>query len=450
MFRTFIRKELLENLLSQRFSVALALAAVICWSSTMVLTRNFNESSAEFHRRDALKTRMTDQFFFANGAGGLIVRPIKPPPVLSSLARGVPHDLIIMGSIDENPVPVLFPFMDILVVIGLIMSVAALALSYDRISGERENGTLKLLVMGSYPRSRIILAKWFGGILSLLAILGISFAGSVLIAYTLSESYWTTTEWSALGLLLLLSGLYCASFYSVGLYVSAKTERPSDSIIVALLLWMLFTLILPTIPPYVASILYPTPSASRTQYQIVFALEEKRRDAVNSLRAPFRAQGLKEEEIVARTKPEEEKITAAYQEEKKALENATLEKSAIHEAITGVLHALSPFSCYTLAGAELTATGAMNQLYFTKKAGEYENAFFAEYLPRKEKEARERDPSYTGSMRLDVSDRPKFQFTDEGIGYRLAASATHTVFILIYTALFFLLAWKAFLRYDVR
>ena len=444
-----MKKEFLENLLNQRFAVSLLLAALISWMSTFVLTKNYNDDVKDYYRRVNVQNRMLDDYFHAHAWGGAITRPPKPPSTLSSLARGVPKDWVVLGSLDENPVPILFPFMDILFVIGIIMSIAALTLSYDRISGEKESGTLKMLVMGSYARTEILLGKWLGGLFSIFLILVIAVSGSVLIAYVLSQSSWTATEWIALGALFVLSALYCASFYSLGLYISTKTESPSDSVILALLFWILFTLIIPTIPPYVADAIYPTPSAAKIQYEMFFKLEEERRDAIRALRAPYAAKGMSENEITRITKAENDKIMAKYSRQKGEMEQMAITKYAAQELITALLHFFSPFSSYALAGAELTATGAWDQLDFTRKASNYEFTF-REYLNRKEEEVKRVNPDYTGMTKLDIRDRPRFQYKEEAISYRFMASAVHTVFILIYVVLFFVLAWKAFLRYDVR
>ncbi|MDZ7359864.1 MAG: ABC transporter permease [candidate division KSB1 bacterium] len=443
------KKEFLENLLNQRFAISIVLAALIAWMSTFALTKNYNDEVADYYRRVNLQSGMLDSYFHMQAWGGAVTRPPKPPSVLSSLVRGIQSDWIMLGSLDENPVPALSPFMDILFVIGIIMSVAALTLSYDRISGEKEIGTLKLLVIGSYARAKILLGKWLGGILSVVLILLIAFVGSVLIAYILSQSAWTATEWITLGALFFLSALYCTSFYSIGLYISAKTKQPSDSVILALLFWILFTLIIPTLPPYIADTIYPTPSASKLQYELFFKLEQERRDAIRALRAPYVAQRISENEIAEITKAETDKINAEYSRKRHKKEQSAMDKSAVRELITALFHFFSPFSSYALAGAELTATGAWNQVDFIRKASSYE-VNITEYLNRKEEEAKKTNSNYTKMTKLDVRDRPRFDYAEEDISHRLAAAAIHSIFVMIYAMLFFVLAWKAFLRYDVR
>lgn len=450
MLATVVRKELWEDLVSQRFAISLLLATSICWTSIFVLTQSFNRERAEYNRRVNLKSQMLDNYFHSQAAGGMIVRPIKPPPTLSSIVRGSTGDWFVLGSIDENPVPALFPFMDLLFVIGLIMSVTALALSYDRISGEKESGMLKMLVLEGHARGKLLMGKWMGGVLSVLVILAIAFSGSVLIAHTLSESVWTAKEWTTLGMLFSISAFYCAAFFSLGLYVSTKSESPAVSVVLALLLWILFTLILPTVPPYIAKALYPTPSASRVQYELLFKLEHERKVSIRELTATYEAKGITSNKWPESVRAGVDSIRAEYRRKKRDTEKIVEENYAVRELITALLHFLSPFSSYVLAGAELSGTGALNQLHFLIRANEYENTFFREYLPRKEEEAKRRYPNYTGKAKLDISDRPRFEYVEEDLTARVAAAATHTVFILIYTALFFAMAWKSFLLYDVR
>ena len=43
------------------------------------------------------------------------------------------------------------------------MSLMAILFSYDAVSGERERGTLRLLLTNSLSRPALIAAKWLGG-----------------------------------------------------------------------------------------------------------------------------------------------------------------------------------------------------------------------------------------------------------------------------------------------
>jgi ABC-2 type transport system permease protein len=444
------KKELLENLLDQRFLISLVLAALISWASTFVLSVNYTAEVDEFHERVNFQNRiLNEQFTMQSWDGGLAMPP-KPIPLLSPIARGITKDLTVYGSIDENPVPVIFPLNDILFSIGIIMSIAAMTLSYDKISGEKEAGMLKMLMTGSVSRARILLGKWLGGILSLGMILVVVFSGSILIALCISGSAWAATEWLSVISLFILSVAYCSSFYSLGLFISAKNQTSSDSVLISLLSWVILTLIMPTIPPYIASLVYPTPSPAKLQYEAFFEIKQQRDNAVNRLKAPLASKGIGDDQIAKELEDEVKRIDAEYNTQEEKLKEMVIKQSLVRESITAMLHFFSPYSSYRLAGAELTATGAMNQVFFIEEAQGYVNNLYRRYLPKKVKEAKAMNPTYSESSRLDIRDRPAFHYEDEQFSYRMAGAAIHSLFILLFSLLFWALAWRAFLTYDPR
>ncbi len=60
-----------------------------------------------------------------------------------------------------------FSDIDWVFVISLFLSFVTLVLSYDRICGEREAGTLRLMLAGPIPRYKILFGKYVGVMLIL-------------------------------------------------------------------------------------------------------------------------------------------------------------------------------------------------------------------------------------------------------------------------------------------
>ena len=54
-------------------------------------------------------------------------------------------------------------------VMGLIVSFVAILFTYDAVCGEREDGTLRLMLSGSVPRDGVLLGKFIGAFLSVSA-----------------------------------------------------------------------------------------------------------------------------------------------------------------------------------------------------------------------------------------------------------------------------------------
>ncbi len=63
----------------------------------------------------------------------------KPPEQFRPLIIGMQKDAD-LGSIDDNPLPTLFPPLDLVFIVSIIMSLMAILFSYDAVCGEREKG----------------------------------------------------------------------------------------------------------------------------------------------------------------------------------------------------------------------------------------------------------------------------------------------------------------------
>ncbi|MBT5801205.1 MAG: ABC transporter permease subunit, partial [Gemmatimonadetes bacterium] len=178
MFFLLVRKELLEQLLSLRFAMASIICLVVVLSSTWVLTKDYKEAQADYRTNIVLHKNQIEESNDLVDNGIKIDKPLNPMqiffkglnPELTATAtvnsQSEPH---FEADYEGNPVIFLFPPIDLLFFIGVVMSLLAIAFSYDAISGEKELGTLKLLMSYSVPRDLVLLAKWIGGYIALIA-----------------------------------------------------------------------------------------------------------------------------------------------------------------------------------------------------------------------------------------------------------------------------------------
>ena len=60
----------------------------------------------------------------------------------------------------DNPLSVLSPSMDLVFFVGVIMSLLAVVFGYDAVAGEKERGTLRLMLTYPVPRDTVLLGKW--------------------------------------------------------------------------------------------------------------------------------------------------------------------------------------------------------------------------------------------------------------------------------------------------
>jgi ABC-2 type transport system permease protein len=174
--KTIIRKEIAENITSYRNLITTGLCIVLFLASVIIMTRDYQNRQISYSLRDRMGQTRT----------GMRPKLAKSPTVLSVLARGldpnmgrlifiwwsqprkeVGADVVDPG--DRNPLFSLFSAPDFVYIIKIVMSILALFFAFDSICGEKERGTLKLMLSsGKISRSSVILGKWLGGYLSLI------------------------------------------------------------------------------------------------------------------------------------------------------------------------------------------------------------------------------------------------------------------------------------------
>jgi len=237
MLFILIRKEWMDHILSLRFALACLFCPVAILSSVYVTTLEYERALVEYRTSTAAHEKEIADYHSFGVQGIRIEKPLNP---LQIFARGIHRTFTGTGLVSTflryepfhepayggNPIPHLFSTFDLSFFVAMAMSLLAIAFSYDAFSGEKEQATLRLLMSFSVPRSQILLAKWIGGYLALAAPFLASFLCSLVIL-TFSSVQLTGVQWTALSLIVLVSLLYLAAIYTLGLLVSARTAQTS-------------------------------------------------------------------------------------------------------------------------------------------------------------------------------------------------------------------------------
>ncbi len=282
MVVTLIRKELLDNIYSFRFIVSFIIVICIMTISTAVLMQDYTVMHDTYvnnltAHRNRIKDNESYMELMFSGVGAN-----RPPAPLQIFYSGVEKDpnrsTIIYpffkpqftGELNINPVFPLFPAIDLLFIVSIVMSLLAFVFSYDAVSGERENGTLKLLMSYAIPRDKIIVAKWIGGYFSLIIPYLLGLLVSALMVLLNPNVKMPGAEWGAFFLTMLASLLFMAVMYTVGIFVSIKSKRSSTSISVLLFIWVIFVLVIPNAVPFIADRIKPIDSPSKVMSRIKY------------------------------------------------------------------------------------------------------------------------------------------------------------------------------------
>jgi len=477
MGKALVLKEIRNHLLSFRFAAVFALLLVIVPVTVLILANDTIRKQDEYSRRQTDIENYLAHYAHFNRLRN-IIEPSQPPLPMQALVLGLSAEPN-LNTFDNDPLPVMFPLIDLTFILAILMSLAALIFSYDAVSGEKEDGTLKLMLANGVPRAKILLAKIIGG----LAVLEIPFLASLAVGLILlllnPRIAWKGSDWEALGLILAGGLIYLGVFFGLGLLVSTRHASAAPSILTCLFLWVLFVLIVPNLSPYVASLIRPAPSLIKVGREVRRMTDTERDDLGRKLAREKAEAIIKANPVLenvtrlseADIKVEIERNPAfarAYDLYRRGIEAAWREANDIQDAkakalnddldrkekaqteISVGLSLVSPLAAFTYSAADLADCGARNQVHFSAIA----TAFWAaegDYENRKMEAMRKADPTMdVWNTAVDVRDMPRFVYKEESLAARFRAAALPLVVLIAMALAVFLAAVLSFNRYDVR
>ena len=138
-------------------------------------------------------------------------------------------------------------------IIGYILSLIAVLFTFDAISGERERGTLRLMLANSVPRHTVLIGKFLGALISISIPFALAVLVNLLLISTANTVHLSTEAWGRLGIIFFLALLYTSLFVALGLLISTRAQRSSVSLMILLLTWVTFVVFMPSTLASIAS-----------------------------------------------------------------------------------------------------------------------------------------------------------------------------------------------------
>ena len=154
--------------------------------------------------------------------------------------------------------------LDFLFIVGTVFSLLALLFTFDAVAGEREAGTLRINLSNSLPRDVFLWSKLIGGYIVFVVPFLVSFLLGLLLitwqGFPLGELKIALPVFC----LTLISLLYIAVFFAIGVFISTYLDNAKTALIVAFTFWVFAVLIVPRGAFVVAKLVAPT----RTQQAV--------------------------------------------------------------------------------------------------------------------------------------------------------------------------------------
>ena len=385
-----IKRELYDNLNSLRFALATVLLLALMLTNAVVHLREHPVRMQKY--RDAATqslntlTSRTDLYELAQKGPGKLYK--KPSPLrfcadggdslLPTLADAAsyfwstntsksfwrmtyPSATPNLKNIDPDATNIDWAF-----VIGYVLSLIALLFTFDAVSGEREHGTLRLMLANPIPRHTVLIGKFLGAFISVNIPFVIAVLMNLSVVSTSSAVRLGVDEWGRLGIIVGIALLYLCLFLALGLLVSTRVRQSAVSLVILLLIWVSFVIFMPNTLASIASRFSPAKSYD--------AFQEDRRQTRRAILEAYYTQREKTDDPSKRMQIAGEYVT------EDAMQDGRVRQEYLSERISQVSQArtitrISPVAIVQHLLEVFAGTGLERHLQFVENVQLYDREY---------------------------------------------------------------------------
>lgn len=465
--KTIIRREFLEHIQSLQFLALLALTVILFAANGLIFVRSYQQQNDFYQKQVAMKE---------NSPSTRVTYLFRRPNPLIFVAEGGNKDrpsgysLHPKGALVAEPMnPRTFKLPDVLpldwsFIIGILFSLYVILLSYNAISGEKEQGTLRLVLSNPLARVKLLAAKYFSLLFIVLVPLAVGALLSLIIVAALAPQILTLANVSRIFIAILLALAYVSLFIFLSLLVSALIPRSSLVLLTLLAAWILFAVIIPSS----SIVLVEKLSAAPTEAQAAKMFEPmvqkevwaKIKDiATKAERGEYKSEEEVKEAADRAFEEGQAKVVAFYENYDKA------EKERTRAAKN--LSRLSPAALLQYASEDIVQTGDEGEEQFLRQLREYSRVYDQYILKKVGKLVRTSNWSFGTEISLhgktieihspepqeyqgDKSDFPKFSERRTPLAVSVKSALFDLSGLIVWNIILAGLAFSAFLRADVR
>ena len=418
MVWTIAKKEFLGAIISFRFLITLLLCLTLLPLATLLNATDYRAKLSEYNRSvGEYQEELSDD------PEDIDPEAFRKPSPLSILAIGLedvmPKSAVAMRDwgirweedrSGDKPMLGFFGAMDAVYFVQVIMGLSALMFSYDALSAERERRTLHLLLANPVPKITVIVGKCIGLYAGLVLAFTTSFALTMAILSFSEIPLFTGGYEIRIGLLFLLSLLYMASMFSMGILISSRSRRSLPALRTGLLLWLIFALVTPGIVGLVVERIAPVRSEKSVRAERDLIVDNYRRERSHLLGELWDREGKYVSRGIWRQMRDEVAGRLRRQRGARIWELDRLRRLEKKRQMDWMiaLSRFSPSASYALAAAELCGTGRGTLEGFQAAAGQFYTSVDVNLFRRDPDEVRWREVEgtmifrYTGGPLYDA------------------------------------------------
>jgi ABC-type transport system involved in multi-copper enzyme maturation permease subunit len=302
-------------------------------------------------------------------------------------------------SLNENPFMGGFLSLDFVTAIAILLSLLGVLFSYDMLSREKEQGTLKLALSNPVSRSAFYLGKIAGVFLTLVPVLVICFLAVLLVIQLSPAVQFSAGDYGRIGMLLLISLVYFAFFVFLGGFISSRVKSSKTSIILNLFIWCFLLFLLPNAAAWLGKNMVPVEDYKQLQFETGEIDREWKNVQEKEVDKILKNENLRQSgahhtysgdfmvfapratvEYDRRREELSVPILMNNCTRKWAIQSAYLQKIYRQERTMRYLTCLSPAGIFRHIAAALCRTGIDSEVHFMTRARQFQDDFYGYYV----------------------------------------------------------------------
>ena len=467
-------KEILENLLSLRFVLSLLLIILLFSASGFIFVLNYKQESQNYWKKankesSALNEKLNRLNDLAFHKQQVFQKPKPLTLCVDGYEKYFPNSIkfdIFTISLPEvigsgNSTLHYFSNINWIFIIGLILSFVAFVFTFDCICGEKEAGTLRMILAVAIPRHKILFGKYLGIMFTLCIPLLIGLLVNLIIVISFNVTAINGLDWLKILIIVILSFLYLSVFVFLGIFVSSRATNSANCMSILLLVWVSLVILIPSLGRTVSCIFYKASTNVELNRKLLETDRNFRNDAERfGKNAGYSCANANDPSM---NLPARARWLNAWAKAKNQIREKH-HNTMIEQALTGRnFTCLSPTVVYQRASETIASVGISRCVDFYRQVKRYRTNL-KEFIRNKDAEDPDSrhllfdednsrgafDWGTISKKPVDFGAVPKFQEQDMGLRKSLQLAIWDIGLLVLFNLVFFVAAFVAFLGYDVR
>ncbi len=480
MWKTIVKKEILENILSYRFPLFGLIAMLLIPLGMYVNQLDYAKRIRDYDEQVRLAGEAASSLSIQDVmAGTVAIKGFRRPALLSIYTRGFENTLPLYyeftqegskpgesSSGEESILSVQGKF-DFVFLVQMVLSLIGLLFASDVVAGEKESGTLRAMLANPLPRDAVLTGKVAGGYLALWAPFAAAFLVGLLLLILGGFPIFDGDAPARILVVFLAASVFLLAYFTLGTMISASSSKTRTALVAILLVWAFFQLIMPKLSDMLAAIVHPIRTETQVsleksllagslgmetakelgrQYDLIFSSAPK--GAANDEASPERKKWdpLKTE-IEQRAKERKAQqlgaIDETYRQQKRRQQNLAVNLSLV-----------SPSAAFARFVADVCGTGELERAKYDEAVKAHERALDGALFSQVKRTLMIHPGGGTSlgfsAMPVDFKTLPKFTIAPVSLGDIFRANWKSLLSLAFWLIAPFAAAYVRFIRYDVR